>query len=34
MIHHIRAEVTQHAHGAQQSDDVTMLALTYRGVMS
>jgi sigma-B regulation protein RsbU (phosphoserine phosphatase) len=34
MIHHIRDEVTQHAHGAQQSDDVTMLALTYRGVVS
>lgn len=32
MIHHIRAEVTRHADGAPQSDDVTMVALTYRGV--
>ena len=31
MIHCIRAEVTRHAHGAPQSDDVTMLAITYRG---
>ena len=32
MIHLIRAEVQQHANGAPQSDDVTMLAITYRGV--
>ena len=31
MIHYIRAEVTKHADGAPQSDDVTMLAITYRG---
>lgn len=31
MIHHIRAEVTQHSNGAPQSDDITMVALTYRG---
>lgn len=31
MIHHIRAEVNNHAHGAPQSDDVTMIAITYRG---
>lgn len=31
MIHCIRAEVARHAHGAPQSDDVTMLAITYRG---
>lgn len=31
MIHAIRAEVTRHANGAPQSDDVTMLAITYRG---
>lgn len=32
MIHSIRAEVTRHANGAPQSDDVTMLAVKYRGV--
>ena len=32
MIHYIRAAVTQHANGAPQSDDVTMLAIKYRGV--
>lgn len=32
MIHCIRAEVTRHANGAPQSDDVTLLAITYRGV--
>jgi sigma-B regulation protein RsbU (phosphoserine phosphatase) len=32
MIHCIRSEVQQHANGAPQSDDVTMLAITYRGV--
>ena len=31
MIHYIRAEVTQHANGAPQSDDVTMVAIKYRG---
>ena len=30
-IHCIRADVSRHAHGAPQSDDVTMLAITYRG---
>ena len=33
MIHHIRTEVTQHANGAPQSDDVTMLAIKYRGAV-
>lgn len=33
MIHHIRAEVSQHADGAPQSDDVTMMALRYRGAV-
>ncbi len=32
LIHHVRAEVTRHADGAPQSDDVTMVALKYRGV--
>lgn len=32
MIHHIRAEVTSHANGAPQSDDVTMVAIKYQGV--
>lgn len=32
MIHCIRAEVTRHANGAPQSDDVTMVAVKYRGV--
>ena len=31
MIHNIRDEVTRHANGAPQSDDVTMVAVTYRG---
>jgi sigma-B regulation protein RsbU (phosphoserine phosphatase) len=33
MVHNIRAEVTRHANGAPQSDDVTMVAITYRGVV-
>jgi len=32
MIHYIRAEVTRHANGAPQSDDVTMIAIKYRGM--
>jgi sigma-B regulation protein RsbU (phosphoserine phosphatase) len=32
MVHHIRVDVQRHANGAPQSDDVTMLAITYRGV--
>lgn len=32
MIHHIRTEVREHANGAAQSDDVTMVALRYRGL--
>lgn len=31
MIHFIRAEVAGHANGAPQSDDVTMVAIKYRG---
>jgi sigma-B regulation protein RsbU (phosphoserine phosphatase) len=31
MIHHVRAEVLRHAGGAPQSDDVTMVAIKYRG---
>ena len=31
MVREIRGEVTRHADGEPQSDDVTMLALTYRG---
>lgn len=31
MIHHVRREVLRHAAGAAQSDDVTMLAIRYRG---
>jgi len=31
MIHTIRADVTRHANGAPQSDDVTMVAIKYRG---
>jgi sigma-B regulation protein RsbU (phosphoserine phosphatase) len=31
MIHFIRDEVAEHANGAPQSDDVTMVAITYRG---
>lgn len=34
MIHHIRAEVSRHADGAPQSDDVTMMALRYRGAVT
>ncbi len=32
MIHCIRAEVTHYANGAPQSDDITMVAVKYRGV--
>lgn len=32
MVHYIRAEITQHANGAPQSDDVTMVAIKYRGM--
>jgi len=31
MTHNIRADVTRHANGAPQSDDVTMVAITFRG---
>lgn len=31
MIHSIRADVQQHANGAPQSDDVTMVAVKFRG---
>ena len=31
MIHQVRAEVLRHADGAPQSDDVTMVAIKYRG---
>ncbi len=31
LIHCIRSEVNRHANGAPQSDDITMLAITYRG---
>jgi len=31
MIHFIRDEVTKHANGAPQSDDVTLVAIQYRG---
>lgn len=31
MIHHVRAAVMRHAAGAPQSDDITMVAITYRG---
>jgi sigma-B regulation protein RsbU (phosphoserine phosphatase) len=34
MIHTIRAEVTLHANGAPQSDDVTMVAIKYRGIVT
>jgi sigma-B regulation protein RsbU (phosphoserine phosphatase) len=34
MIYCIRAEVTRHANGAPQSDDVTMVAIKYRGVVA
>ena len=33
MIHGIRIEVSRHADGAPQSDDVTMVALKYRGAV-
>jgi sigma-B regulation protein RsbU (phosphoserine phosphatase) len=32
IIHGIRADGARHAGGAPQSDDVTMLAITYRGI--
>jgi sigma-B regulation protein RsbU (phosphoserine phosphatase) len=32
LVHYIRAEVRQHANGAPQSDDITMVAITYRGI--
>jgi sigma-B regulation protein RsbU (phosphoserine phosphatase) len=32
MVHNIRRAVTRHANGAPQSDDVTMVAITFRGV--
>jgi len=32
MNHYIRAEVTRYADGAPQSDDITMVAITFRGV--
>lgn len=31
LIYYIRAEVARHANGAPQSDDITMVAITYRG---
>ncbi|MBL0225127.1 MAG: SpoIIE family protein phosphatase [Geobacteraceae bacterium] len=31
IVHNIRTEVTRHANGAPQSDDVTMVAIKYRG---
>ena len=31
LVHAIRSEVATHANGAPQSDDVTMVAITYRG---
>ena len=34
MIHRIRGEVTGHADGAPQSDDVTMVAVTYKGAVA
>lgn len=34
MIHNIRDDVTRHANGAPQSDDVTMVAVTYLGVVA
>lgn len=34
MVHYIRAEVTRHANGAPQSDDVTMVAVKYRGPLA
>ena len=32
MVHYIRDEITHHANGAPQSDDVTMVAIKYRGI--
>ncbi|QOX79100.1 SpoIIE family protein phosphatase [Trichlorobacter lovleyi] len=32
MVHYIRGEITRHANGAPQSDDVTMIAIKYRGM--
>ena len=34
LIHAIRSEVSRHANGAPQSDDITMLSITYRGAAS
>lgn len=34
LIHGIRADVTRYANGAPQSDDVTMVAVQYRGAMA
>lgn len=34
MVHYIRAEVTRHANGAPQSDDVTMVAVKFRGPLA
>lgn len=34
MIHFVRTQVIRHADGAPQSDDVTMVAITYRGAAS
>ncbi len=34
MIHNIRAQITKHANGAPQSDDVTMVAIKYRGIVA
>ncbi len=34
MIHNIRTAVTKHANGAPQSDDVTLLAIKYKGVVA
>ncbi|MDD2853522.1 MAG: SpoIIE family protein phosphatase [Desulfuromonadaceae bacterium] len=34
MIHNIRNEVSKHANGAPQSDDVTLLAIKYRGTVT
>jgi sigma-B regulation protein RsbU (phosphoserine phosphatase) len=34
IVHNIRTEVRRHANGAPQSDDVTMVAIKYRGVVA
>jgi phosphoserine phosphatase RsbU/P len=34
LVHTIRADVVAHAAGAPQSDDVTMVAITWRGAES